>query len=559
MNQLASHPLLEVKALSVDIATRGGTVAAVRDVSIAVAPGEIVGIVGESGSGKSVTALAIMGVLPAGARVNHGCIRFAGNELDIGGGKGGPDRRGLAIIFQNPRAALNPIRPVGRQIADALRVRFPLSAQSASARAVELLDHVRIHNPKQRFWSYPFELSGGMCQRVMIAIALACEPRLLIADEPTTGLDVTTQKSILDLIDALATERRMATLLITHDLALAGERCSRLAVMRRGRVVEVGLVANVLRKPRDPYTRALAAAMPQAACAPDSTIPDRLAPAPLYPLLAVEALRREFRVRGARPSLWARLSRSNVDRESASLYAVDDVAFRLTAGDSVGIVGESGSGKSTLAGLVVRLIDPTAGRIFYCGADIGSVAARSSARAPFRPEIQMVFQDPSASLNPRSRAFDAVAEPIRRFGNPGDSLAVRVHELAEMVGLAPALLSRLPHQLSGGEKARVEIARAIALRPRILVLDEPTASLDVRVQAIILDLLKTLRSERQMTYLFISHDLAVVRKLCNRLLVMRAGRIVESGPTEQILTAPSHPYTRALVAAIPVWASAEPE
>jgi peptide/nickel transport system ATP-binding protein len=553
MNQLGLHPLLEVEALSVDIATRGGTVAAVRDVSVSVTPGEIVGVVGESGSGKSVTALAVMGILPVQARVSHGRIRFAGNDIALDGRRGASDRHGLAIVFQNPRAALNPIRPVGRQIVDALRVHSSLSTRSASARALELLDQVRIHNPEQRFWSYPFELSGGMCQRVMIAVALACEPCLLIADEPTTGLDVTTQKSILDLIATLATERRMATLLITHDLALAGERCSRLAVMKGGRVVEVGPTVNILQKPRDPYTRSLVAAMPQVALEIDSSAREGPATAGADPILVVEGLRREYHLRNATPSVWARVTQSNVDRRATLLNAVDDVTFCLTAGESVGIVGESGSGKSTLAALVVRLIDPTAGRIFYRGVDIGLVPARKSARAPYRPEIQMVFQDPTASINPRSKVFDVVAEPIRRLGNPKESLAARVHELADMVGLAPALLNRLPHQLSGGEKARVEIARAISLRPRILVLDEPTASLDVRVQAIILELLVTLRRECTMTYLFISHDLAVVRKLCDRVLVMYSGRIVESGPTEQILSAPNHPYTKTLVAAVPFW------
>jgi peptide/nickel transport system ATP-binding protein len=444
---------------------------------------------------------------------------------------------------------------VGRQIVDALRVRSSLSMRSSSARAIELLDQVHIRNPERRFWSYPFKLSGGMCQRVMIAIALACQPRLLIADEPTTGLDVTTQKSILDLIAGLAFERGMAALLITHDLALASERCSRLVVMRRGRVVEVGPSASVLRGPRDPYTRSLVAAMPRAEPEIGPSIPDDPASGGADPILRVEGLRREYRLRNAKPSLWARAAQKSADRRPALVNAVDEVSFRLSAGESVGIVGESGSGKSTLAALVARLTDPTAGRIIYRGVDIGSGPARKAARAPYRREIQMVFQDPSASINPRSRAFDVVAEPIRRLGDPNDSLPAQVNALAEMVGLAPALLDRLPHQLSGGEKARVEIARAIALKPGILVLDEPTASLGVRMQAIILDLLAKLRSEHNMTYLFISHDLAVVRRLCGRVLVMHSGRIVESGPTIQILSAPTHPYTKTLVAAAPFWAA----
>jgi peptide/nickel transport system ATP-binding protein len=556
MNHIAApQPLLEIEALSVTIAARRTTVTAVHDVSLSVAAGEILGIVGESGSGKSVTALAVMGILPAADRVARGRIRFAGRALDLLGRRRG-DREGLAIIFQNPRAALDPIRPVGRQLVDALRVHSSLSARQAAARAVELLDQVRIREPARRFWSYPFELSGGMCQRVLIAIALACEPRLLIADEPTTGLDVTTQKAIVDLLVALAADRGMATVLITHDLALAGERCSRLAVMHGGRVVEVGATAEILRQPRESYTRSLVAATPRAdeeAAPRAGATPGALGP---KPLLAVEGLCRDYRLRSAGGMVsraWARLSRPGEARGIDTIRAVDNVTFRLSAGESVGLVGESGSGKSTLAALIVRLIDPTAGCILFRGTDIGAIPARQAARAPCRRDIQMVFQDPSASLNPRQTAFAAIAEPIRRLGPlpRGRPLATVVQELAEMTGLAPALLGRLPHQLSGGEKARVGIARAIALRPGLLVLDEPTASLDVRVQAVILDLLAKLRDEFGMTYLFVSHDLTVVRRVCERVLVMRGGQIVESGTTEQVLSAPHHPYTEELIAAIP--------
>ena len=557
MNRIAApRPLLEIDGLSVTIASRRGTVAAVRDVSLSVAPGEILGIVGESGSGKSVTALAVMGILPTAARVGHGSIRFAGRALDLARRRRG-DREGLAIIFQNPRAALDPIRPVGRQLVDALRAHSPLSARQAAVSAVELLGQVRIHEPGRQFWSYPFELSGGMCQRVMIAIALACKPRLLIADEPTTGLDVTTQKAIVDLLVALAAERGMTTVLITHDLALASERCSRLAVMQGGRVVEIAKTAEILHRPREPYTRSLIAASPRAD--EDTTTRTGGTPAvfaPQPPLLSVESLCRDYRLRtagGLAARAWSQISRTGKAREIDTLRAVDNVTFDLSPGESVGLVGESGSGKSTLAALVVRLIDPTAGRVRFRGEDISAVPARHSARAEFRREIQMVFQDPSASLNSRHTAFDAIVEPIRQLGPLARDrqLTGVVHELAEMVGLAPALLSRLPHQLSGGEKARVGIARAIALRPSLLVLDEPTASLDVRVQAVILDLLAKLRDEFAMTYFFVSHDLAVVRRVCERVLVMRSGQIVESGMTEKVLTAPDHPYTKELVAAIP--------
>jgi peptide/nickel transport system ATP-binding protein len=549
------EPLLEIEALSVNIASRRETVTAVRDVSLSVAPGEILGIVGESGSGKSITSLAVMGILPAAACVSRGRVRFAGRALDLTGRHRG-DRDGLAIIFQNPRAALNPIRPVGRQLVDALRVHSSLSMHQAAARAVELLEQVRIREPVRRFWSYPFELSGGMCQRVMIAIALACEPRLLIADEPTTGLDVTTQKAIIDLIVALAAGRGMATVLITHDLALAGDRCSRLAVMQAGHVVEIGATAEVLSRPGEPYTRALIAATPRADEAARPPVSRSLAGLGPKPLLTVEGLCRDYRLRNAGGMVaraWAHLFHTNEARRIDIVRAVDNVTFSLSTGESIGLVGESGSGKSTLAALIVRLIDPTAGRIQFRGEDIGAIPARDAARASFRRDIQMVFQDPSASLNPRHTAFAAIAEPIRRLGPlaANRQLDVVVKELAEMVELPRALLTRLPHQLSGGEKARVGIARAIALRPTLLVLDEPTASLDLRVQAVILDLLARLRAEFELTYFFVSHDLAVVRCICDRVLVMRAGRIVESGMTEQVLTAPKHPYTKELIAAIP--------
>ncbi len=495
-----------------------------------------------------------MGILPTAARVQRGRIRFADGELNVAGRLRG-DREGLAIIFQNPRAALNPTRPVGRQIIDALRAHTTISSRQAAARATELLDQVRIREPARRFWSYPFELSGGMCQRVMIAVALACKPRLLIADEPTTGLDVTTQKAIIDLLVDLAADQGMATVLITHDLALAGERCARLVVMEGGRVVETGSSAEILNSPRDPYTRSLVTAMPQTA--------ERTTVAPQFlsnisdpPLVKVEGLRRVFRLRqsaGPVRRAWTRIVHPKNALGADTLHAVDDIDLQIMAGESVGLVGESGSGKSTLAGLIVRLIDPTAGRILFRGADIGAIPARRFAGEAYRRDIQMVFQDPSGSLNPRQTAFVAIAEPIRRLGRleRGRPLAVVVHELAEMVGLPSALLKRLPHQLSGGEKSRVGIARAIALRPCLLVLDEPTASLDVRVQAVVLDLLAELRRKFEMTYLFVSHDLAVVRRICDRVLVMEGGRIVDNGPTEQLLTAPSHPYTRSLVAAIP--------
>jgi len=333
--------------------------------------------------------------------------------------------------------------------------------------------------------------------------------------------------------------------LITHDLALASERCSRLAVMQGGRVVEIGETDEILHQPRQPYTRSLIAATPRADEATMTRQCGTLSVATAAPLLSVESLRRDYRLRtgdGLVARARRQMFRKGKAREDDVLRAVDNVTFSLSPGESVGLVGESGSGKSTLAALVVRLIDPTAGHIAFRGDDIGVIPARRAARAPYRRDIQMVFQDPSASLNPRQTVFAAIAEPIRRLGplKRDRPLAAVVHELAEMVGLPSTLLGRLPHQLSGGERARAGIARAIALRPSLLVLDEPTASLDVRVQAVILDLLAKLRAEFGMTYLFVSHDLAVVRRVCERVLVMRLGQIVESGTTEKVLSAPTH-------------------
>ena len=543
------EPLLAIRGLSVEFRSRGGTVRAVEDVAFAVEPGEMVGVVGESGSGKSVTALATMGILPTAARLTAGSIRFNGVELTDNRRR---RPRGLAIIFQNPRAALNPIRPVGKQIVDALRVYSDLSPRAAQARAIELLDQVHIREPARRFWAYPFELSGGMCQRVMIAIALATEPQLLIADEPTTGLDVTIQKAIVDLLVELAAIRNMATLLITHDLALAGERCRRLIVMQKGRVVEAGSTEDVLLHPTHAYVRSLVAAA-VTRHAKGSAEPSA-EPASQKPLLEVEALRCHFRLRRG-GGVFGRIKAAAADRvasrKSNVIHAVDGVDLQIMPGESVGLVGESGSGKSTLVSLVVRLINPTSGRILFNGEEIGHVPARRFANRPERRDIQMVFQDPTGSLNPRQRASDAIAEPLRLLGDTAEPIKAQVEQLADLVGLPQRLLNRLPHQLSGGEKARVGIARAIALRPRLLVLDEPTAALDAQVQAVVLDLLAELRQSLGMSYLFVSHDLTVVRELCGRVLVMQGGRIVDSGTTEQLLSAPDHPYTRSLIEAVP--------
>lgn len=555
-------PLLEVQNLTVEFATRRGMVRAVKRVDLSIARGETLGVVGESGSGKSVTSYAVMRILDRAGRIAEGSIAFSGVALRDLSESEMQDIRGreISMIFQNPRAALNPIRPVGKQIADVLRRHGQATRANAREKAIEALEQVRIARAAERYDAYPFELSGGMCQRVVIALALACRPRLLIADEPTTGLDVTTQKAVMDLVAELTRERGLSTLLITHDLGLAAAYCDRVAVMQQGEVVEKAAAEAIFRAPQHPYTRRLMRATPRpgaqlrdllpegsAAPLPDAAAADTAPDAP--PLLEVTGLVKEY-PREGKAGLLARWLRRG--EAPAPFRAVDGIGFTLRRGESVGLVGESGCGKSTTSMMLMRLLDPSAGSIRFLGQEIGAMPARGFAASPLRRRIQMVFQDPTDSLNPRLTAARAIADPILRMGQArGAALRDRVAELADLVGLPRALLHRFPHQLSGGQKARVGIARAIALNPDLVILDEPTAALDVSVQAVVLNLLQDLKLRLGMSYLFVSHDLHVVRLLCDRVIVMRQGRIVEEGPTEQVLHAPQAEYTRELLAAIP--------
>ena len=560
-------PFLSVTDLSVEFRTRGGTVQALHDVSMHLAKGEILGVVGESGSGKSVTAYTVTGLLDAAGRIAGGRTVFDGIDLTEASEAERRKLRGgeISMIFQNPRAALNPIRAVGRQIDDVLREHASATRQNARHRAIDMLRAVKIVDPERRYWSYPFELSGGMCQRVMIAMALACRPRLLIADEPTTGLDVTTQKATMDLMTELARERDMAVLLITHDLGLAAQYCNRIVVMQTGRVVEAGTVRELFTNPTHPYTKGLIAASPGPRSRLEDLTPSGSAPAPAgpravvermdgRPLLKVTDLVKEYPLGAAGGGRLAALFRREPagDEPPPVFRAVDGVSFQVMSGESVGLVGESGCGKSTTSSMITRLLDPTSGRIEFDGEDIGAIPAKGFARLPQRRAIQMVFQDPTDSLNPRFTAFDAISDPLRRLDSlRGAALKGRVEELAAQVGLPAHLLGRLPHQLSGGQKARVGIARAIAVKPRLLILDEPTSALDVSVQAVVLQLLDRLRRELGMAYIFVSHDLNVVRLLCERVIVMNRGRIVEEGEADAILRNPQDSYTRGLVQAIP--------
>ncbi|MCK1623772.1 ABC transporter ATP-binding protein [Bradyrhizobium sp. 147] len=587
---MTARPLLEVQDLTVEFTTRRGIVKAVQQVSICLAKGETLAIVGESGSGKSVTSYAVMRILDRAGRIAEGSVMFSGIDVKAATEDQMRDLRGreVSMIFQNPRAALNPIRKVGDQIEDVLRTHVQ-QAQVADhgEKAIEALEQVKIARPRERYHAYPFELSGGMCQRVVIALALACNPQLLIADEPTTGLDVTTQKAVMDLIVELTKRRAMSTILITHDLGLAAAYCDRVVVMEKGRVVETAKAADIFASPQHPYTKKLMRATPRLGVSLRDLLPEEgagaaqspfvmagLDPAIHHtskdlsqsmdprvkpggdestkPLLLVEKLVKEYSRQGATAVL-GKLFGRKPPVEPEVFRAVDGISFSIRVGESVGLVGESGCGKSTTSMMVMRLLDQTSGLIQFGGDDIGSIAPAAFARLPQRSRIQMVFQDPTDSLNPRFTAARAIADPIMQLGDISgrDALRARCEELATMVGLPHNLLDRFPHQLSGGQKARVGIARAIALHPKLVILDEPTAALDVSVQAVVLNLLQDLKQRLGMSYLFVSHDLNVVRLLCDRVIVMRTGRIVEEGSSEKVLSDPQDDYTKELLTAIP--------
>ncbi|WP_441243997.1 dipeptide ABC transporter ATP-binding protein [Tardiphaga sp. 768_D3_N2_1] len=566
---MTAQPLLDVSDLTVEFATRRGIVKAVQHVNISVAKGETLGIVGESGSGKSVTSYAVMRILDRAGKIAEGSVMFSGVDVKAATESQMRDLRGreISMIFQNPRAALNPIRKVGDQIEDVLRQHAQAGSADRAEKAIEALEQVKIARPRERYHAYPFELSGGMCQRVVITLALACNPQLLIADEPTTGLDVTTQKAVMDLVVELTRSRGMSTILITHDLGLAAAYCDRVVVMEKGRVVETALSADIFANPKHAYTKKLMQATPRLGISLRDLLPaEERAAMPVQqpvadsvstdvtakPLLVVENLVKEYARQGATASL-AKLFSRKPPTEPDKFRAVDGISFTVGHGESVGLVGESGCGKSTTSMMVMRLIDKTSGRISFDGDEIGEIAPNSFARLPLRKSIQMVFQDPTDSLNPRFTAARAIADPIMQLGDikGADALRAKCEDLARQVGLPLELLDRFPHQMSGGQKARVGIARAIALQPKLIILDEPTAALDVSVQAVVLNLLQDLKQSMGMSYLFVSHDLNVVRLLCDRVIVMRTGRIVEQGLTEAVLDAPQDAYTKELLSAIP--------
>ena len=542
-----TQPLLDIDNLHVTFSTRRGPVEAVRGVSLSLAAGETLGIVGESGSGKSVTGFAVTRLLDTSGKITAGRISFRDRDITKMSSAGLREMHGsaMAMIFQNPRGALNPIRAIGQQIADAILAHRKIPADAARAEALELLRAVQIRDPEKRMSAYPHELSGGMCQRVMIAMAISSNPALLIADEPTTGLDVTTQKIVMDLLASIAAARGMATILITHDLGLAARYCRRVVVMEQGKLVEQADALTLFRSPQHPYTKRLVAASPTAT----SRVED-LVTGEENLLASVPALPRAVPANGTPPLLEVR---DLVKRFDDGTIGLKSFSMVMAAGESVGLVGESGSGKSTTSRMICRLLDQSEGSINFNGESISHIPSRDFHRAPQRRDIQIVFQDPNDSLNPRFTAFDCIAHPLMRLAGMrnGDALRQRVQECAHRVGLPANLLERFPHQLSGGQKARIGIARAIACEPRLLVLDEPTAALDVSVQAVVLQLLDKLRREDGLAFLFVSHDLNVVRMMCQRTIVLRLGEIVEEGESHALFENPQTAYTRELVEAVP--------
>ncbi|MGV9363516.1 dipeptide ABC transporter ATP-binding protein [Amycolatopsis sp. NPDC003731] len=501
-----------------DLAVSYRGVPAVRDVGFDVGEGEVVAVVGESGSGKSTTAHAVIGLLPRGGRVDGGSITFAGRDLLALSSRQWRSVRGreIALVPQDPAVSLNPVHRIGDQVAEVLKIHGLADRRTASREAISLLERAGVPDPAVRARQYPHQLSGGLRQRVLIAAALAGQPKLIIADEPTSALDVTVQRRILDHLTSLARESGTAILLITHDLGVAADRASRIVVLSRGSVVEEG--SSVVSAPTHPYTRQLIAAAPSMSSAVRPAAP------PTPPLVSVRDLAKTF---------------------EGGIRAVDGVSFDIPRGQTLALVGESGSGKSTTARLLLRLEAPTSGSVSFDGQDITALGGEELRR--LRRRMQIVYQNPYASLNPKFSIEDVVAEPLRAFKLPRTG----VPALLDQVALPASVAHRKPAELSGGQRQRVAIARALALRPDLVVCDEPVSALDVSVQAQILALLADLQSSLGLSYLFISHDLAVVRQLADQVGVMRAGELVELGPAARVLEDPQAEYTKELLAAIP--------
>ena len=532
-----SAPLLSVENLRIELATRGGMVPVVDDLSLWLNPGETLSIVGESGSGKSMTALAVMGLLPRIGRVAAGRIMFEGQDMTQMEDAALRRIRGnqIGMIFQEPMTSLNPVYNVGEQIAEVLRHHQNQGATQAWANAVDLLDAVRIPNAKGRAGTYPHEMSGGQRQRVMIAMALACRPKILIADEPTTALDVTVQAEIFDLMRELAKETQTATILITHDMGVVAEMADRVVVMLKGEKVEDGTVTDLINRPQHDYTKSLIASVPH--LTPETRDESEVAAPVGQPLLSVRDLTVQFPVK----KRWGK-------REVFT--AVNGISFDVERGKTLAIVGESGSGKTTAALAVARLVAAQAGHVTLDSTDMLTLEGEALRQA--RANVQVIFQDPYSSLNPRLRAGAIVREPMDNLGNlPAAQRDARVAELFKQVGLEPAQMHLFPHQFSGGQRQRISIARALSTNPSLIICDEAVSALDVIIQAQILDLLKDLQRDLDLTYLFISHDLGVVQQMCDDVAVMYMGDIVEYGTRNAVFASPQQDYTRNLLAAVP--------
>ncbi|WP_127503061.1 ABC transporter ATP-binding protein [Actinoplanes solisilvae] len=600
-----STPLLELRDLDTDIALRKGTVHALDGVSLRVMPGETLGVVGESGSGKTMTALSVMGLLPAGGRVSGGQILFEGRDLRTLNPDEVRRTRGvrMGMVFQDPLTSLNPTMRIGVQVAEPLRVHEKAGKAEARERAIEILRRVGMPRPERIVDNYPHELSGGMRQRVAIAMALICKPRLLIADEPTTALDVTTQRQILELIDDLRDEFKMAVILVTHDLGVIAGRADRVAVMYAGRVVETSATRELFAQPRHRYTEALLEALPEGATERLYSIPGlppdlsrpltgcRFAPrcrnatdgcrttdvaltgdehqfACLHPVVPAQTKSNPVPVRiiaapaqaenDVAPVLsvrhlvknYAAAGRGLLRRDAGQVSAVADVSFDVAPGETFGLVGESGCGKSTLGRLAVGLEQPSSGQILLDGTDFAALSGRERRRMHRR--VQLMFQDSYAAMDPRMRVDSILAEPldIQKVGD-GASRRARVGTLLDQVGLSRRVLERYPHEFSGGQLQRIGLARALALQPRLIVGDEPVSALDVSIQAQVLNLMRDLQKELGLAYVFISHDLSVVDYMADRIGVMYLGKLVEVGPASQVVRAARHPYTQALIDAVP--------
>tara|TARA_B100000214_G_scaffold25380_1_gene16679 strand:- start:1393 stop:3279 length:1887 start_codon:yes stop_codon:yes gene_type:complete len=553
-------PIAEFKNLKVVFETKDGTVTGVEDVSFSIYPGETVCVVGESGSGKSVSSLSMMRLVEfGGGKIEGGKLNFekqVGGSLDLANAtqKSMRHTRGneIGMIFQEPMTALNPVFTIGRQLTEGLRLHKKLSKQQARLRAIELLDQVRIPEPEKRLKQYPHELSGGMRQRVVIAMALACEPRLLIADEPTTALDVTIQAEILALIDRLKRETGTAVMFITHDMAVVAQMADRVVVMYRGNKVEEGNVIDVFQNPQHDYTKSLLSAVPKLGEMLGKKYPEPMkligeSKKSTKPLIGTDEVLLEVKNLVTRFPVAGGLLRRTV----AQVHAVENVSFSIKRGCTLALVGESGCGKSTVGRSLLRLVEPVSGEVGMSGKDVLKLSKDELRN--IRSDMQMVFQDPFASLDPQMLLLDQVAEPMRNFSTMLESsIEARVESLFERVELPKSFLRRYPHELSGGQRQRVAIARALALNPKLIIADEAVSALDVSVQAQVLNLMMELQSELELSFLFISHDMAVVERVSHEVGVMYLGRLVEIGSRQAVFSNPQHAYTKALMSAVPI-------